>query len=314
MVPAELDGVIVSSHYFLFTVNETKLMRDFLGWYVRTPAFRDQVQAQGSTNYAAVRPADVLGYEIPVPSLAEQRRIVARIEELTAKIAEARSLREKAMQECEALGGSTTSRVLAEVANSVGTPVSLRDVCELITDGTHDTPAYVEEGVPLLTAKNVFWDHINVQNVRYISRSDHEEIRRRCPAQRNDVLFINIGATTGTAKKLDIDLEFSLKNVALLRAGSQLDCDYLVYLLKGPAVRQQITDRQAQTCQPFLALKDLRSLSVSVPGLSQQRRIVAHLDAMQAQVNALKKLQTETAAELDALIPSIIDKAFRGEL
>ena len=46
----------------------------------------------------------------------------------------------------------------------------------------------------------------------------------------------------------------------------------------------------------------------------KQRRIVAYLDGLQAKVDALKKLQAETAAELDALMPSILDKAFRGEL
>ena len=49
-------------------------------------------------------------------------------------------------------------------------------------------------------------------------------------------------------------------------------------------------------------------------GISEQCRIVAELDALQVRVDALKKLQAETAAELDALLPSILDKAFKGEL
>jgi len=47
---------------------------------------------------------------------------------------------------------------------------------------------------------------------------------------------------------------------------------------------------------------------------AEQRRIVAELDALQAQVDALKRLQTETVAELDALLPAILDRAFKGEL
>ena len=86
IVPDELDGSIVSSHYFLFEVNEKVLSRRFLDFFIRTPAFREQVAAQGSTNYAAIRPGDVLGYKIPLPPLPEQRRIVARIESLATKI------------------------------------------------------------------------------------------------------------------------------------------------------------------------------------------------------------------------------------
>ena len=55
------------------------------------------MQAQGSTNYAAIRPIDVLGYEIPLPPLEEQRRMV-RIEELAARIGEARGLRRESME------------------------------------------------------------------------------------------------------------------------------------------------------------------------------------------------------------------------
>ena len=90
IVPPELDGAIVSSHYFLFVIDEKRLNRRFLDFFIRTPYFREQVTAQGSTNYAAIRPADVLSYKIPLPPLAEQHRIVAHIEELAAKIEEAR--------------------------------------------------------------------------------------------------------------------------------------------------------------------------------------------------------------------------------
>ena len=51
--------------------------------------------------------------------------------------------------------------------------------------------------------------------------------------------------------------------------------------------------------------------SSSVPN---QRRIVAELDALQVEVDAVKRLQTETAAELDALLPAILDRAFKGAL
>jgi type I restriction enzyme S subunit len=58
----------------------------------------------------------------------------------------------------------------------------------------------------------------------------------------------------------------------------------------------------------------LLDFSISVPPLSEQHRIVTYLHALQAKVDALKRLQTETATELDALLPSVLDKAFKGEL
>src|SRR5439155_12566328 len=103
IVPESLNGSIVSSHYFLFVIDETKLDRRFLDYFIRTPAFHEQVAAQGSTNYAAIRPAHVLGYEIPLPPLAEQWRVVARIDALAAQIHEARTLCYDAGEEVEAV-------------------------------------------------------------------------------------------------------------------------------------------------------------------------------------------------------------------
>ena len=76
IVPFNLDGAIVSSHYFLFGINTRCLQADFLGWYCRTTDFREQVNARGSTNYAAIRPHDVLRYRIPLPPVEDQLKTV----------------------------------------------------------------------------------------------------------------------------------------------------------------------------------------------------------------------------------------------
>jgi type I restriction enzyme S subunit len=85
LVPIELDGAVVSSHYFLFEIDESCLDARYLDHYCRTDRFRAQVEAQGSTNYAAIRPADVLAYTIPLPPLAEQQALVARLDALAEK-------------------------------------------------------------------------------------------------------------------------------------------------------------------------------------------------------------------------------------
>ena len=60
--------------------------------------------------------------------------------------------------------------------------------------------------------------------------------------------------------------------------------------------------------------KIVASLPCRLPPLDEQRRIVAYLDGLQAKVNALKELQSASGEELSALMPSILDKAFKGEL
>ena len=139
IVPNELNGAIVSSYYFLFGIDDIKLDRRFLDFYSRTPAFREQVAAQGSTNYAAIRPKDVLGYTIPHPPLAEQQRIVARIEELAAKIGEARWLRRQAVEEAEALITSLHAKLSG---------TRIRNLCEILRLEEDAVPIKLTDSYP----------------------------------------------------------------------------------------------------------------------------------------------------------------------
>lgn len=86
VVPKELDGAIVSSHYFLYQVDYNTLLPEFLDWFSKTPFFFEQVSAQGSTNYAAIRPHHVLDYRIPLPPLEIQERAVQQLNSVSSII------------------------------------------------------------------------------------------------------------------------------------------------------------------------------------------------------------------------------------
>lgn len=80
IVPPELDGSIVSSHYFLFEVNKARLDPQYFNFFIKTEEFQKQIVARGSTNYASIRPADILQLEMPLPPINEQQRLVAEID------------------------------------------------------------------------------------------------------------------------------------------------------------------------------------------------------------------------------------------
>lgn len=86
IVPKELEGAIVSSHYFLFDINTDRLLPKYLAHILKTDGFFDQIKAQGSTNYASIRPKDVLGIEIPYCSAALQESIADRLDKMTLRI------------------------------------------------------------------------------------------------------------------------------------------------------------------------------------------------------------------------------------
>lgn len=76
IVPQNLDGAIVSSHYFLYEIKQNKLLPTYLDLYIKTNEFHQQIKAVGSTNYAAIRPSHVLDYEIVLPKPEIQAKLV----------------------------------------------------------------------------------------------------------------------------------------------------------------------------------------------------------------------------------------------
>ena len=85
IVPKELEGSIVSSHYFLFDINAKELLPEYLSYILKTDNFFSQIKAQGSTNYAAIRPKDILKIEIPYFNIDLQRSLVEKLKTITAE-------------------------------------------------------------------------------------------------------------------------------------------------------------------------------------------------------------------------------------
>lgn len=309
LVPAELDGAIVSSHYFLFVIDETRLHRGFLDYFIRTPAFRDQVEAQGSTNYAAIRPAEVLGYKVPLPPLSEQRRLVARIEELAARIAEARVLRQQAAEEAEALVLATLNHL--RLSSDTRT-VPIAD-CSAMSTGT-TPPSHREDfyngPIQWFTPGDLGSSKELRQSSRTLSDKSVAEHKARV-FEPGTVLLVAIGASLG---KVGLTRESCSANQQItgILFDSRVLPDYGYWWLR--RLSGDLMAAAPQATLPIINQQRIGRFEIAVPSLQDQRRIVAELDALQAQVDALKRLQAETAAELDALLPSILDRAFKGEL
>jgi len=307
IVPDALDGAIVSSHYFLYDLEETKIDRRFLHYFVRTPRFQKQVRAQGSTNYAAIRPAHVLGYEIPLPPISEQHRIVARIEGLAARIAEACSLRDQAAEGADVLVRQTA----AGLFDSIGNRVLLGDVCKTTSGGTprRDRPELFWGDIPWVKSGELEDSFVNRAEEHISEQALYSSSAKVFPS--GTLVVALYGATVGKTGVLSIDAATN-QAVCALFPGGDLERDYLWWFLR--RMRPVFLRHSFGGAQPNISQRALRETVIPVPPLPGQRRIVKFLDGLNAQVDTLKRLQAETAAELDALLPSVLDRAFSGEL
>jgi len=133
----------------------------------------------------------------------------------------------------------------------------------------------------------------------------------------DDIVLVREGGGTGKAAIVEEGQRFSLgQRVMMLRPNKTLVMpEFLLYQILSPAIYdEQILPVTKGSASPHLNIGAIRKFTFLLPPIPEQRRIVTYLGDLQAKVNALKRIQVETAAELDALVPSILDKTFKGEL
>jgi type I restriction enzyme, S subunit len=316
LVPASLDGALVTNDFPLFDLNRERLEPAFLGWLCRTGGFVELCfrASEGTTNRVRLKEARLLALEIPLPPLAEQRRVVARLEERAVQIHEARALRHQAGEEAEALLTASRRATISHYGSETAT---LDSACEAIIDNLHSNPRLSETGIPCIRSPDVGYGTLDLDSAQ---RTDEEEFKRRTvrgEPKADDIVLVREGGGTGKCALVQRGQKFSLgQRVMILRPNrDRILPRFFLHLLLSPQIQeQQIAPLSKGSASPHLNIGSLRRFGLVLPRLAEQRRIVAELDALQAEVAALKRLQAETAAELDALLPSILDRAFKGEL
>ena len=187
--------------------------------------------------------------------------------------------------------------------------VSAETACESVRDGTHDTPKYVNEGIPLVTSKDLTGGRIDFAKTNEISEVDHLEISKRSYVENGDVLFAMIG-TVGNPLVVNADRTFSIKNVGLFKKNHLfLESRYLKYWLESPSLIKWLTPRLKGSNQKFAP-----SLPVPLAPLSDQKRIVAEIEKqftrLEAGVAGLRRVQ----ANLKRYRAAVLKTACEGKL
>ena len=156
----------------------------------------------------------------------------------------------------------------------------LGEICIKITDGFHNTPPKVQNGFPYIAATHVKSDKIDWDNCNYVAEKYHKELYNKTTPKNGEVLIVNIGAGCGTPAIIDVDYEFSFKNTAILKFNQILTSNkflFYYFILRKDEFYLNLTKGGLQ---PFLSLKILNEISVSLPPLEIQERIVSKLDEL----------------------------------
>lgn len=248
---------------------------------------------------------------IPVTSNKEQQRIVSRLDAAFSHIDELKANAEKQLSEARALFQKSLAKAMEPKEG--WKEKTLKEICSVITDGTHHSPTNLPTGkYKYITAKNIKPWGLDLSNITYVSEDVHREIIARCNPQKGDVLYIKDGATTGIAIINPLDEEISiLSSVALIRPQKNiLLSKYLCYALNSPSIYEQTRNQMDGAAITRVTLVKIKGFSIPLPSLSEQQRIVERLDALSAHVRELEENQKKIISECDALKQALLRKVF----
>jgi type I restriction enzyme S subunit len=290
-------------------VDENRVDGRYLWWYFSREGVWEEALGLSTggtpTSRNRLKEEKLLAMGIPLPPLEEQRRVVAKIDELAAKIEEAWTLNGDVSRDSNVLLESARLNIFREMAGRHG----LRRLDEVSPINMGQSPPgetynTFGEGVPLLNGPTEFGQRHPVP-VQWTSAPT-----KLC--KPGDILLCVRGATTGRLNWADKEYCIGRGLAALTPNPKICLPEYIYHFVETQT--QEMLMLAAGSTFPNLPGAKLKVLEIPIPPIPEQHRIVFHLDELQAKVDALKKLQAQTAAELEALMPSILDKGFKGEL
>jgi type I restriction enzyme S subunit len=296
------------------------LSPEYLGAYLRTPHFVAYATANTTGSRQPRTRLDALWSAlIPLPPLSEQRRIVARIEALMARVREARRLRQAAREEAERLWQS----VLADTFPRPGSPlpsgwrwVRLGEIFDIQQGASMSPKRRIRSNPkPFLRTKNVLWGTVDLSSVDEMDFTDEEVEKLRL--QPGDLLVCEGGDVGRTAIwEGQLPLVLYQNHIHRLRArDNSIEPRFILYWMQAAyQVFFTYQGTESRTAIPNLSGYRLKQFLAPLPPLAEQRRIAAHLEAVQEKIRALRAAQAETEEKLKRLEQAILDKAFRGEL
>lgn len=176
-----------------------------------------------------------------------------------------------------------------------------------VTDGTHDSPKYTNEGYPLVTSKNIKDGILDLSSANLISKHDYEEINKRSKVEQWDVIISMIGEYCGYTyiEKSNL-IKYAVKNVGLFKTCSELEANWLSYYLKSDYGKHFLKQSRSGSSQPYISLSALRSLKILNPVSKIKEGIVNALKSLDAKI----ELNNNINAELEAMAKTLYDYWF----
>ena len=293
--------------------DQTQLLPEFATYLIRSPGFRARLQnfINKAVNQASVSIGNLKPIPVGIPTLSEQRRIAAILDQADA-------LRVKRREALAQLDSLTQSIFLEMFGNPVTNPmcwktVEFEGLCTRVTVGIVVQPAsyYRPTGVPAIRSLNIKPGKIVLDNLVYFSKEDNDSKLMKTKLRTGDLVLVRTGQP-GTAAVVPNSLD-GINAIDLLIASPRTEkCDatFLCEFFNSAGGRELVLSTQRGQIQKHLNVGSLNTAIIPVPPLNLQMKF-------SNQISHLKKLRerhSQGLEMLDSLFQTLQHRAFRGEL
>ena len=280
--------------------------RRYLYWWFAS----DRIQAllrsfgQKTTNISNLNIERCLQLDLPLPSIPEQRRIAAILDQADAL----RTKRREALTQLDRLAQSIFVETLNQSSSKLRW-LPIEDCMAAIIDYRGKTPEKTESGIPLVTAKVVKGGEL-LEPTEFIEEREYDTWMRRGLPKEGDVLFTT-EAPLGEVAQLDSRKVALAQRLLMLRGKPEiLDNGFLMFALTAPDVKKQIFSRATGSTVKGIRQSELRQVALPVPPLEVQRQFNQRIGA----INRSRNHSRDSLGQIEQLFEGLQHRAFRGEL
>ena len=299
----------LNQHIFRVDVKEELVDKHYLRYALNSLIVKIIDQAHGGVGLKHITKAKLEEVQIPLPSLAEQRRIASILDQ-------ADELRQKRQQAIEKLDQLLQATFIDMFGDPISNPKNwnkclLEKVTHKITDGTHKTPTYMSSGIEFLSAKDIKKGRIVWNTNKYISEQEHSQLIKRCNPEIGDVVLAKSGSL-GSVAIIDRSHQFSLfESLCLIKHDrQQIDAIFLTSMLRSPSMLSHLLGKNKGIAIKHLHLVDIRELEILLPPIELQLEFSSKIRS----IDKLIGIHLSSLEYIESLFKSLQNQAFNGTL
>lgn len=280
--------------------------------------------------------ANALGmFSLPLPPLREQQAITAYLDRETTSIDELIGRQKLLVTILNERRRAIISHVVTKgLDNLVPTKkgkigwlgdvpahwdvIAMKHVVAIpVTDGPHETPNFIDDGVPFISAEAVGEGKINFEKRRGdISEEDHRRYSAKYSPKLHDIYMVKAGATTGVTAILETDAVFNIWSpLAVIRGSDKVHPYFLLNVLRSMGFQNEITLKWNFGTQQNIGMGVIENLTIPLPPISEQKAIAQYLSVEVAKINRLTEkallsialMQERRSALISAVVTGKVD-------